>query len=397
MEFLFMRNHLYTKELKSLIIFRNLLKDEILIKLMKLDTCDQDPETITDLYCDLAAAILRQGGSLTKYIIKLVLEDDNLYIRAAVCGKATKLNDTLYRELTILQKVSAMNGETFRQAAADESLFCWDTEKINLKEIYTEHIANIHVRGFGIFSRYHMFILSDGGKLIPIKHPDSQKLDELFGYEKEREKIIQNTKALLKGRPANNVLLYGDAGTGKSSTIKAIVNEFQDRGLRLIELKKNQLYLIPELIDSLAENPLKFILFLDDLTFASDDRDFCTLKAILEGGISNRGTNVAIYVTSNHRHLVKETMQDRQGDEISLGDKMQEMTSLSARFGLSITFSRPDKALYSDIIINLAKEAKLQIDEATLVNRAEAFAIRHGGRNPRTAKQFIDLLISGVE
>ena len=110
-----MKKHLYTKELKSLIIFRNLLKDEILIKLMKLDTCDQDPETITDLYCDLAADILRQGGSLTKYIIKLVLEDDNLYIRAAVCGKATKLNDTLYRELTILQKVSAMNGEAFRQ------------------------------------------------------------------------------------------------------------------------------------------------------------------------------------------------------------------------------------------------------------------------------------------
>jgi hypothetical protein len=242
-----------------------------------------------------------------------------------------------------------------------------------------------------------MFLLSDTGALVPIKHPDTQRLDELYGYETERGKIIRNTQALLAGKPANNVLLYGDAGTGKSSTIKAIANAFKDDGLRLIELKKNQLYRIPELIDSLSDNPLKFILFLDDLTFSSDDRDFCTLKAILEGGISSRGSNVAIYVTSNHRHLIKETMQDRQGDEISIGDKMQEMTSLSARFGLSITFSRPNKELYSDIILNLATEKGIDLDADTLITRAEAFAIRHGGRNPRTARQFIDLILSGVE
>ena len=242
-----------------------------------------------------------------------------------------------------------------------------------------------------------MFILGDNGEIIPIKNPDPQRLSDLSGYERERNLIITNTKALLEGKPCNNVLLYGDAGTGKSSTVKAIGNEFFDEGLRIIELKKEQLHLIPELLDNISQKPLKFIIFIDDLTFASDDRDFCALKATLEGGVSSRGSNTIIYVTSNHRHLVKESSSDRVGDEISIGDKLQEIVSLSARFGLTITYSKPDKDLYCQIVSDLAKRGGITLDEEKLFIRAEAFAIRHGGRNPRTAKQFVDLLLSGVE
>ncbi len=391
--------HTYSKKLKSLVLFRNLLQDEVIAALIRLDDCDGDAEELTDRYCALAAALLKNGGDLTAHVQRLVTEDDNLYVRAAAAGDGRReaLRPAAERELSILQRVAELDGAAYRERAGDGTLFHWRTAPIDLAAVYRAHLADIGRRGYGVFSRYHMFLLGDDGELLPIRHPDPQRLEELFGYESEREKILRNTEALLAGRAANNVLLYGDAGTGKSSTIKAIANAYRDEGLRLIELKKNQLYRIPELIDRLADNPLKFILFLDDLTFAADDRDFCTLKAILEGGVASRGANVAIYVTSNHRHLIKETMQDRQGDEISVGDKLQEMTSLSARFGLSVTFSRPDKALYSEIVERLAREAGITLDPAVLITRAEAFAIRHGGRNPRTARQFVDLLQAGVE
>ena len=183
------------------------------------------------------------------------------------------------------------------------------------------------------------------------------------------------------------MLLYGDAGTGKSSTVKAIANEFAPDGLRLIEVKKNQLYQIPALMDELAKNPLKFILFIDDLSFASNDDNFAALKAILEGGVGGRSHNVAVYATSNRRHLVKETMADRSGDELHAMDTRQELMSLSARFGLTVTFQQPDKA----------KQYNVQMPSDQLFIKGAAFALRAGGRSPRVAKQFVELLAAGVK
>ena len=159
-------------------------------------------------------------------------------------------------------------------------------------------------KGYGMFAKHHVFTV-ENGQLVPVKYPDPQKLSELPGYEQEREKVIANTRALLTGMPANNVLLYGDAGTGKSSTVKAICNEFAAEGLRLVEVKKNQLYQIPDLMDKLAANPLKFILFIDDLSFTANDDNFAALKAILEGSVGGRARNIAVYATSNRRHLIK--------------------------------------------------------------------------------------------
>ena len=223
-----------------------------------------------------------------------------------------------------------------------------------------------------------------------MKYPDAQPLSQLSGYERERQQVIDNTRALLAGGPAANVLLYGDAGTGKSSTVKAVAAAYAQEGLRLIEVKKNQLYQIPALIDSLGSNPLKFILFIDDLSFSTNDDDFAALKAILEGSVSGRTANLAVYATSNRRHLIKETLSDREGDDIHLADTMQELMSLSARFGLTITYSRPGKDAYLSIVHDLAKLYDLDLDPAVLDVRAEAHAIRHGGRSPRVAKQFIE-------
>ena len=195
-------------------------------------------------------------------------------------------------------------------------------------------------------------------------------------------------------RQASNVLLSGDAGTGKSSSVKAIANEFRDQGLRIIEIRKDQLRDIPVIIDSLSKNPLKFILFIDDLSFAKDDDNFGALKAILEGSVSARANNIVIYATSNRRHLVKESFSDREGDDVHRNDTVQELISLSERFGLSITFSKPNKDEYLDIVRGLAKLRGLDMPEEELEKEAERYAVGRSGRSARAAKQFIDKMLS---
>ena len=219
-------------------------------------------------------------------------------------------------ELEFLQQLSRVT--LVDLTGGEESLAFlprWETEEVDFAAAYAERLAEVGQKGYGMFARHHMFTIEDGS-LIPVRFPDPQRLSELPGYEHEREKVIANTKALLSGKPAVNVLLYGDAGTGKSSSVKAIANEFAADGLRLVEVKKSQLYQIPALLDSLAQNPLKFILFIDDLSFSANDDNFAALKAILEGSVGGRSQNVVVYATSNRRHLIKETLSDRSGDDI---------------------------------------------------------------------------------
>ena len=200
--------------------------------------------------------------------------------------------------------------------------------------------------------------------------------------------------ALLSGKPAANILLTGDAGTGKSSTVKAVVNELSHLGLRILEVRKEQLHSIPAILDELNSNPLKFILFIDDLSFQKDDDNFSALKAILEGSVSARSRNVVIYATSNRRHLVKESFSNRDGDDVHRNDTMQEMLSLSERFGIQITFQKPDKKTYLDIVRHLAKDRGVEMPVEELEAQAERFALGRGGRSARAATQFIDSLLA---
>lgn len=386
--------------LDGLSLFHHLLEDPVLSRLSALlHGSPEDTPSFVRAYSDFVCELYAVTDNFSRYLLDIVLEDENPYLSRIAAGRPVPevIQESFTRELAVLQDLSRLTSARVKAACpAAGRLSDWTNTDFDFAAVYAERLNALPTKGCGIFARYHVFTLNREGELQPVMYPDPQKLSELTGYEKERGKILTNTEALLSGLPANNVLLYGDAGTGKSSTVKAIANEYRERGLRLIEVKKNQLYQIPDLINSLNSNPLKFILFIDDLSFCANDDDFSALKAILEGNVSGRGRNLVIYATSNRRHLIKETLQDREGDEVHFFDTMQELMSLSARFGLTVTFSRPEKELYLSIVKALADQYEISMDEDQLFTRAEAHALRSGGRSPRTAKQFIELLKSGL-
>lgn len=358
----------------------------------------EDDDTIKQIqaYSDFVSNLYRHHNDLSSYILTLILEDENIYMirKAHKLEISEKMHDCLINELESLQSVSEMTSEMVRKNIAyDGFLPEWDNTPYDFKAEYKNRVDNIERYGYGIYAKYFMFIVKESN-IVPVKYPDEIKLSQLIGYEKQRQMIIDNTLALIDGKPASNVLLTGDAGTGKSSSVKAIANEFRDRGLRIIEVRKDQLRDIPVIIDNLSRNPLKFILFIDDLSFASDDDNFGALKAILEGSVSARADNIAIYATSNRRHLVKESFSDRDGDDMHRNDTVQELVSLSERFGLKISFSKPNKEEYLEIVYGLAEQNRLDMSKEELEKEAERYAIGRSGRSARAAKQFIDKMLT---
>ena len=399
----------WNARLHGLVVFRSLLDDPVVAKLLDLtDRMEAGAPgygPVCDAVAQFEAALFEHTTNWGSYLSAAVLEAETVCVRQAASGTlAPALQTALDSELAFLQALCGLTLDELLAAAgsatgqAQELAFLprWETSGIDLPAAYAQRMSEVGKKGYGMFAKHHVFTVKNG-QLVPVKYPDPQRLSELPGYEKEREKVIANTKALLAGMPANNVLLYGDAGTGKSSAVKAIANEFAPEGLRLVEVKKNQLYQIPDLMDKLAANPLKFILFIDDLSFTANDDNFAALKAILEGSVGGRAKNIAVYATSNRRHLIKETLTDRTGDDIHEADTRQELMSLSARFGLTVTFQRPEKARFETILAELAKQHGIDMPMDQLLVKAEAFAIRAGGRSPRVAKQFIEQCEAGVQ
>lgn len=382
-----------SERLFSLVIFRQILKDAAIEKFLKMAVSEKTNNDAFSAYAEFMSSLFNSTDNLTDYVSDLVFEDENSYIIKAGKGELTEnYKNALDTELDTLNELAHITSDYIKEFfKIPSSLPSWTVKDFDLKSAYLDRVQNIGKTGYGIFAKYHIFVIKDNN-IVPVKYPDNQKLSDFSGYELERSKIIANTKALLSGKPCNNVLLYGDAGSGKSSSVKAIANEFKDEGLRLIEVKKNQLYSLPDIMDKLSGNPLKFIIFIDDLSFSRNDEDFGALKAILEGSVNGRGENTAIYATSNRRHLVKESVSDRNGDDLHLQDTIQELTSLSARFGLQVTFSQPDKSLFAGIVCDLALKYGIDMPKDELIVKAEAHAIRSGGRSPRTAKQFIEYL-----
>ena len=399
----------WNARLHGLVVFRSLLDDPVVAKLLDLtDRMEAGAPgygPVCDAVAQFEAALFEHTTNWGSYLSAAVLEAETVCVRQAASGTlAPALQTALDSELAFLQALCGLTLDELLAAAgsatgqAQELAFLprWETSGIDLPAAYAQRMSEVGRKGYGMFAKHHVFTV-ENGQLVPVKYPDPQRLSELPGYEKEREKVIANTRALLAGMPANNVLLYGDAGTGKSSAVKAIANEFAPDGLRLVEVKKNQLYQIPDLMDRLAANPLKFILFIDDLSFTANDDNFAALKAILEGSVGGRAKNIAVYATSNRRHLIKETLTDRTGDDIHEADTRQELMSLSARFGLTVTFQRPEKARFENILAELAKQHGIDMPMDQLLVKAEAFAIRAGGRSPRVAKQFIEQCEAGVQ
>ena len=305
-----------------------------------------------------------------------------------------ELEDAIWQELAVFQQVADLTPQMLtRELSVQQGLPQFGTKTLDIAGSYRERCNNIGRYGYGIYAKYRMFYL-EGERIVPVVNPDQTRLSSLIDYQREKQIILDNTIALLEGRPAANILLSGDAGTGKSSTVKAVVNELHQRGLRILEVRKEQLHAIPGILDTLNSNPLKFILFIDDLSFQKGDDNFSALKAILGGWVSARSSNVVIYATSNRRHLVKESFSDREGDDIHRGDTMQEMISLSERFGIQITFQKPNKATYLGIVRHLAQERGVEMEQSQLEALAERFALSRGGRSPRAARQFVDSLAS---
>lgn len=263
----------------------------------------------------------------------------------------------------------------------------------NLEEFYDTLEKFFSTYGVGKFGLNKAFRF-ENKQIRPIIHIGNGRLDQLIGYESQKQKLTQNTEAFLAGKKANNVLLYGDSGTGKSSSIKALLNEYYKDGLRMVEVYKHQFKYLPNIIQELQSRNYKFILFMDDLSFEEFEVEYKYLKAVIEGGLEKKPDNVLIYATSNRRHLVKQTWSERQDqDEVNVNDAKQEKTSLSSRFGVKILYMQPNRLNYLKIIDGLAKQYNLQVPQEELHQQALAWEIRYGGFSGRTAKQFINAML----
>ena len=382
----------------SVVIFRNILKTKVIKKLLKFLNCETkeniDNIKQIDLYCEFLSELFKSDNNLADFILSQIFLDDNIYISKCILKQEinNNLKKTFKNELNFFKYISSFDFSSIFYKEYSKNIAELEIKEIDFYKIYFEHIKNIDKKGYGIFYNNNMFVLDDRKNIIAVKNKDNQDIKKLYGYEIERNKVLSNTKILIEGKKANNILLYGDAGTGKSSTVKAVANFFKDEGLRLIEIKKNQLHFITDIIEKLSCSPLKFIIFIDDLTFSSNDDTFSYLKAILEGGVNSFPNNIAVYVTSNYRHLIKENFTDRTGDDIHIEDTIQQIMSLTNRFGMIITFQRPGRDLFKEIVLSYAKENNIKTDKEELIKQAEAYAIRSAGRSPRVAKQFIELL-----
>lgn len=236
-------------------------------------------------------------------------------------------------------------------------------------------------------------------RIVPITNIAHVHLDDLVGYEIAKKKLIDNTEAFVQGRPANNCLLFGDAGTGKSSSIKGILNQYYDQGLRIIEAYKHQFKDLNDIIAQVKNRNYKFIIYMDDLSFEEFEIEYKYLKAVIEGGLEKKPDNILIYATSNRRHLVREKFSDKEErrDDLHSSDTVQEKLSLVARFGVSIFFCAPDKKQFQNIVKTLAERHQVEMPEEELLLEANKWELQHGGLSGRTAQQFIDYLCGKTE
>lgn len=254
---------------------------------------------------------------------------------------------------------------------------------------------------FGLNKAFRVIGGDNGVTFTPINNMDKVMLDDLIGYEIQKKKLVENTEAFVQGRKANNALLFGDSGTGKSTSIKAIVNEYYDQGLRMIEIYKHQFKDLSNVIASIKDRNYKFIIYMDDLSFEEFEIEYKFLKAVIEGGVETKPDNILIYATSNRRHLIKETWNDRNDMESNNGlhrsDTIEEKLSLVNRFGCQISYSKPSQKEFFDIVIGLARKNNVKMTDEELMAEANKWELSHGGISGRTAQQFINYCLGGRE
>lgn len=355
----------------------------------------------THLYTRLMKNDLSRVPDFGEYVISIAQKDDNAFARAA-CGSykaagGVSIDKSMqYNVLCDLERILVIAAFPSRIITAllassnPISLPEWrhNTSGQTPANLYDSLFAYHREKSFGVFAAYHAFIWKDH-KLEPVEKPDPIRLDQLFSYSYEISQVQENTMRLLRHKRADNILLFGARGTGKSSTVKAMANTYKNQGLRLIEIDKDDLLTIADLLSYLSELSavrLSFILFLDDLSFSEEDTRYTILKTLLEGGIKTRPENVAIYATSNRRHIVAE----KESNELYANDAKDEKLSLSDRFGISVRFASPNQQVYLDIVFGILTDRKVDYDREVVAQKALTWAMRENGRSPRTARQFAD-------
>ena len=290
---------------------------------------------------------------------------------------------------------SKMFNSRIRDRICDLSKALAETETaVEFKDIMTQFYKEFGVGKLGLHKAFRIAHTEEGALIEPITKIAHVHLDDLVGYEIAKKKLIDNTKAFVEGKKANNCLLFGDAGTGKSSSIKAILNQYYDQGLRMIEVYKHQFKDLNDVIAQIKNRNYKFIIYMDDLSFEEFEIEYKYLKAVIEGGLEKKPDNVLIYATSNRRHLIRETFKDKEDrdEELHTNDTVQEKLSLVARFGVTIYFGKPDKKQFQEIVRELAKKNGIDMPDDELLLEANKWELSHGGLSGRTAQQFIDYL-----
>lgn len=388
--------HQLACQLASLSVFRGLLEKKPMALLLQLLKCQADPCEKLSLMGAFVYSLAESGCCFSDFLTRAVCEDENLYVKSIARGQTPPpaVEANAQAELRLFSRLTELNAQTLCASLDDAGYIPqFENHATDFVSVYAQRMANIARYGYGVFATAGMFRV-EGQSILPVEAADDITLSQFIGYESQRQRLLDNTQALVDGRPAANALLCGDAGTGKSSTVKACANHFFDQGVRLIELRKDQLFSLSYVMGRIADNPLKFIIFIDDLSFNKNDDCFSMLKAALEGSASAKASNAVIYATSNRRHIVKENFSDRAtSDDVHHSDTVQELLSLSDRFGLTLYYERPVKRLYLDIVHQLAQRHGLQMDENALDLQAEAFALARGSRSPRAAEQFIKSLL----
>lgn len=387
--------------LSTLSVYRDLLDQPVLVALSQLSRAlaAGDGLTAAQCYSQLFYEMQRSGSpSLGHWLYEALRWSQGPYPTAMAKGECPEhLEYAAKLDIDTLRTISAIPSQQWLDAVAQATpaqlrpllskLLPWPDElslSLHLAPLRQAYLQE----GVGPLARHKAFVWEDG-TLVPVPHPDCPTSEQLMGYEHHRNQVVQNTRALLAGKYVNNVLLYGESGTGKSATVKHLLTLPGMEQLRLIEADKENLSGLPALIRSLEGQPLKFIIFIDDLTFDRDDPTYSVLKTILEGGVERRPQNVAIYATSNRRHLVRQTISERAGDEMDRNETIREKTSLADRFGLRILYQGLSRGEFLDLVDLFAAQHGCTLPQEQLHQQAIAWERHHGSTTPRTALQFV--------
>lgn len=423
---------------KELMLYKHMEHEELLRDMTFLmENCDSEYYNKEDMagllfecvneLLELAAGYGFEGNLWHNYLTFLLVNDENAYsTECEIVGEIEGSINTItlhdfeiFRELfaydfTILEKALGVNclsvlmhyenvkghGKVFNKRIRDR--ICELSEKLgtceNAEEFkctMTQFYKEFGVGKFGLHKAFRIEHTEAGADIVPITKIVHVHLDDLVGYEIAKKKLIENTEAFVKGKKANNCLLFGDAGTGKSTSIKAILNQYYDQGLRMIEVYKHQFQDLNDVIAQIKNRNYKFIIYMDDLSFEEFEIEYKYLKAVIEGGLEKKPDNILIYATSNRRHLVRETFRDKsdRDEELHTNDTVQEKLSLVARFGVTIYFGGPSKKEFQQIVKTLAEKNQIKMPEEELLLEANKWELSHGGLSGRTAQQFIDYLL----